>query len=270
MADTKISALSAQTSILTTDVFPFNSAGTTKKTTFQSIIDNLAASYQPLNANLTTLSSYTPSNPGLNMLILSYATANSYLHLNSGAGGVVTKRTYAQVLSDIGAQARTSNLDEFSLVDPTTSGKQIMEVPDSGSAGYVNVAASGAGCAIDSYATAALNLRPYIVVPTQAKATSATTTWSVNFSTSDLWILTALAGNITISNPSPGAAQNDGSILTMRLKDSGSRRNLTWAGKYRSTSGATLPTATQNGTLYLQFLYNADDDKWDLILNTYA
>lgn len=272
MANTKISAFPVvTTTINTTDKFLFNSGGTTSITSFQTIINNLASSYQPLNANLTQISNGTaPTQSGLDLLALPTPTSHSYISISAGTGAI-NRRRYGQVLSDIGAQAADATLT--ALVDngtPSTAGKKILIIATPSSAGYVNVAATGSAAQVDNYNVTATNLRPYIIPPAVTKATSATTTWTIDYGSSENWVLTALAGAITISNPNTASRQTDGSLLYMRLKDNGSRRNLTFDTKYKATSACALPTQTANGTLYLTFIYNSDADEWHLILNTYA
>ena len=63
---------------------------------------------------------------------------------------------------------------------------------------------------------------------------------------------------------SPGAAPEE-QRLTLRIKDNGTSRALSFDGAYRGVA-IPLPTATVPGqVLYLGFLYNVLDDKWDLL-----
>jgi hypothetical protein len=81
--------------------------------------------------------------------------------------------------------------------------------------------------------------------------------------TVDLWAHTAMSVAMTFSAPT-GTPVN-GQKLMLRLKDNGTARALTWNAIYRSM-GVTLPTTTVvNKTMYLGFIYNSADSKWDLI-----
>ena len=51
----------------------------------------------------------------------------------------------------------------------------------------------------------------------------------------------------------------------IRIKDNGTARALTFGTKYRGI-GITLPTTTvASKTMYLGMIYNATDDKWDVL-----
>lgn len=76
--------------------------------------------------------------------------------------------------------------------------------------------------------------------------------------------VTALATNTTIAAPSDGTPY-DGQKLVIRIKDNGTARTLTWDAIYRNM-GTVLPTTTVvSKTMYLGFIYNATDTKWDLL-----
>lgn len=83
---------------------------------------------------------------------------------------------------------------------------------------------------------------------------------------SDQYNVTALAVAATIAIPS-GTPVN-GQRLTLRIKDNGTARALTWttsAGGYRIV-GTTLPTTTViSKTVYVGCVYNAADSFWDVI-----
>jgi hypothetical protein len=81
--------------------------------------------------------------------------------------------------------------------------------------------------------------------------------------TTDFYAVTALAANATIAAPS-GTPQN-GQKLTLRIKDNGTARTLTWNAIYRPI-GVTLPTTTTaNKTIYVGMIYNSADSKWDVV-----
>ncbi|TXH45953.1 MAG: hypothetical protein E6Q97_30620 [Desulfurellales bacterium] len=80
----------------------------------------------------------------------------------------------------------------------------------------------------------------------------------------DMCVVTALATNLTINAPTSTPVQ--GEVLIIRIKDNGTARTLTWNTIYRIV-GVTLPAATvANKLLYVGFIYNADDAKWDAVL----
>jgi hypothetical protein len=75
--------------------------------------------------------------------------------------------------------------------------------------------------------------------------------------------LTTLSSALLIAAPTgdPSALSN----LTIRLKDNGTARAITYNAIYRAI-GVTLPSTTTLGkTMYLEFKYNATDTKWDCL-----
>jgi len=74
--------------------------------------------------------------------------------------------------------------------------------------------------------------------------------------------ITALATNASFSAPS-GTAVNHNTLL-VRIKDNGTTRALSWAASYRAGSDFALPTTTvADKTMYIMFVYNGADSKWD-------
>ena len=76
--------------------------------------------------------------------------------------------------------------------------------------------------------------------------------------------ITALAGSLTINNPTGTPTQ--GKRLIIRIKDDGNARALSFDTQYRATADLPLPTTTVAGkTLYLGFVWNNTDTKLDLV-----
>jgi hypothetical protein len=85
-------------------------------------------------------------------------------------------------------------------------------------------------------------------------------------SDNDLVVITGQSVNLTINNPTGNWVQ--GKNLTIRIKDNGVARTITWDTKYRSI-GVTLPNTTiANKTTYVGMMYNLTDDKFDVIGTT--
>lgn len=96
-------------------------------------------------------------------------------------------------------------------------------------------------------------------------ATSYTTdTWtSLDFSTCDIFIVTAQAGALKFNNPS-GSPQHWEKII-IRVKDNWTARALTYDTQYRAV-WVTLPTTTViSKTVYLGGIWNTTDTKLDII-----
>lgn len=76
--------------------------------------------------------------------------------------------------------------------------------------------------------------------------------------------ITAQAAAATFSAPSGTAA--NGNTLWIRIKDNGTARSLSWNTAYRAGTNLALPTTTTAGkTMYIRFVYNSADSKWDLV-----
>lgn len=79
----------------------------------------------------------------------------------------------------------------------------------------------------------------------------------------NFFTVTAQAATATFGAPSGTPA--NGNRLIIRIKDNGTGRTLNWDAIYRAI-GVTLPTTTvANKTLYVGFIYNSADSKWDCI-----
>jgi hypothetical protein len=70
--------------------------------------------------------------------------------------------------------------------------------------------------------------------------------------------------------PAPGGTPTNGQKLTIRIKDNGTARVLTWtttAGGFRAVNGAVLPLATLgtvSDVLIVDCMYNLTDNLWDV------
>lgn len=98
----------------------------------------------------------------------------------------------------------------------------------------------------------------------QTVASSATVT--PNADTDDLVAITAQAAALTIANATGTPVQ--GQKLLIRIKDNGTARAITFGTNYRAMGVALPTTTTANKTMYLGFIWNATDSKWDLIALT--
>lgn len=78
----------------------------------------------------------------------------------------------------------------------------------------------------------------------------------------DQYHVTALAANAAFGAPS-GTPVN-GQVLLMRIRDNGTARTLSWNSIYRASADFSLPlTTVLSKTMYLHFIYNSTDSKWD-------
>lgn len=133
----------------------------------------------------------------------------------------------------------------------TTSGV----ITSGGSVGVTgNVTASGS-----VNAGTVLTYGTYVIPTVVSTASASTITPSLS-----TMLVTALAANLTINAPS-GSPVN-GQKLLIRIKDNGTARTLTWNAIFRA-GDIPLPTTTViSKTLYVGFIYNAEDTKWDCVV----
>jgi hypothetical protein len=93
-------------------------------------------------------------------------------------------------------------------------------------------------------------------------ASSATPTPTGDKKTNELYV-TALAAAAELQAPSGTPA--NGNKLIVRIKDNGTARALTYNAIYRGVVDTLPATTTISKTLYMGFMYNSADSKWDLI-----
>jgi hypothetical protein len=85
---------------------------------------------------------------------------------------------------------------------------------------------------------------------------------TINVDVTDQYNITALAANVTFNAPS--GTYKDGKSILVRIKDNGTSRTLTWNSIFRASSDFSIPSATViNKTIYLQFIYNESENKFD-------
>lgn len=85
-----------------------------------------------------------------------------------------------------------------------------------------------------------------------------------NADTTDLYHITALAATATFGAPT--GTPSDGQQILMRVKDNGTARVLAWNAIYRASTDLPLPSTTIAGKImYVGFIYNAPDSKWDQV-----
>lgn len=80
----------------------------------------------------------------------------------------------------------------------------------------------------------------------------------------DIYTVTALAQAATFGAPT--GTPTNGQPLIIRIKDNGTARALSFNAIYRFSTDLTAPTTTVlSKTLYLGFIYNSTDSKWDCV-----
>ena len=86
---------------------------------------------------------------------------------------------------------------------------------------------------------------------------------SLSVATCDEFLVTAQAGALKFNNP--GGTPVEGQKLIIRIKDNGTARALTYGTEFRAMGTALPSTTVLSKTLYLGFIRNATDTKWDLV-----
>ena len=79
--------------------------------------------------------------------------------------------------------------------------------------------------------------------------------------------VSAQAASLALANPSPAYTVVQGQKLIVRIKDDGTGRAVTYGSQYRAIQSSLPATTTASKILYLGFIYNATDTKWDLVAN---
>lgn len=88
---------------------------------------------------------------------------------------------------------------------------------------------------------------------------------SINTDTTDIFTITALAAAITSMTTNLSGTPVNGQKLTIRIKDAGTARAITWGASFASR-GATLPTTTViSKYLYVGLIYNSTAAVWDCV-----
>lgn len=99
---------------------------------------------------------------------------------------------------------------------------------------------------------------------TDTVASSATP--SINTDTTAFFTITALATAITSMTTNLSGTPTNGRKLTIRIKDDGTARAITWGASFASRGG-TLPTTTVSGKYhYIGLIYNSTASVWDCVV----
>ena len=95
--------------------------------------------------------------------------------------------------------------------------------------------------------------------------TASTATLTPDITTGDVFTITAQAAALSVANPT-GTPVN-GQRMIIRIKDNGTARAITFSGaQYRASSDLAFPTTTIiNRSMYLGFIWNSTDSRWDLL-----
>lgn len=93
---------------------------------------------------------------------------------------------------------------------------------------------------------------------------ASTATLTPEIASYDLFTITAQAASVTIANHS-ASTPTAGEKMIIRIKDNGTARAISFGTYYRAMGNALPTTTVISKTLYLGFIWNSTDTKWDLI-----
>jgi hypothetical protein len=105
-------------------------------------------------------------------------------------------------------------------------------------------------------------------ITTRVSSAASAASVTINPSSFDMYVFTALAVTLTFNASTTGSPTN-GTRMTFRIKDNGTARTLTWtttgSGSFRAL-GVTLPTTTTvSKVTYVGCIYNSDESFWDVV-----
>ena len=120
----------------------------------------------------------------------------------------------------------------------------------------------------DALKSATITLTNKRINPRLVTAASYTTDTgtSLDVSTCDQFEITAQAGALLFN--APGGTPLGGQKLIIRIKDNGTARALTYNAIFRAMGNALPTTTVISKTMYMGFIFNATDTKWDLVALT--
>ena len=176
---------------------------------------------------------------------------------NGGSG-----TTYSNITTGLTWVGTNGAIQSGALAQAQMSGTLYWNVPASVSAGTLYKYQCASHTVMNGVITWLAPMPTYVpprtttVTDAAAPAPSATT--------DDFYVITGLTQTATFA--APAGTPVNGQSLKIRIKDNGTARTLAWNAIYRGSSDLALPAITvASKTLYLGFVYNSTDSKWDLV-----
>lgn len=199
------------------------------------------------NLNTTGNSLGNPSNN----IILSDGAGNFRLRFDNTGRGTLTGNDL-RYAANYAANYTSRSLTDLNALDSITSKK----IKDSATK-IITLKGVDASFSVTGDT---LNLKDYCKTVTAASGATITP----NSDTTNMYAVTALAVNTTFA--APLGTPEDGRSLLIRIKDDGTSRTLTFNSIYRASTDFALPALTTiSKTMYVQFIYNSADSKWDAV-----
>ena len=220
---------------------------------------------------INTTASYTFTNTAIHThnanIVLNN---NAYLKINYGAGIVDSSGTLgstSQILTSNGTNGVYWSTFTGGLLSGNGLNSNTTHMNVNANTGII---ANSTGVFVDtsvvSTPSAAQQLTNKRVTP-RVNTQVSTSLLSPDISLYDMYVITAQSTILNIEAPIGSPSQ--GERLMFRIKDNGTSRTLTFdssSQKYRNM-GVTVPAATNptSNALYIGCIYNANDDKWDIV-----
>jgi len=172
------------------------------------------------------------------------------------SGGITTLNTLTAATQTFAVG--TSGTD-FNISSATST--HTFNIPDaSGSARGLVTTGTQTFAGAKTFSTGITNSR----VDPRSITTTSTATLTPDVSVDDVFTVTAQAATITLANPT--GTPVEGQKIIVRIKDNGTARSILYGTQYRGSTDLALPTTTTiSRTIYLGFIYNSTDTKWDLL-----
>lgn len=218
------------------------------------------------------------------LYVTQYRLADTAAAIRAAIPSVAGYATTAALADSVSGRVKYS--DTVSLIGTqyqidTTAFNALTRINTKGSGTVTSIQIVGGTGATVTPTTAVTTSGVYTVTPEVSSATyntlsnkrityrtstaaSYTTSVTISSDSVDMFVITAQAGALLFNQPSGTPTQ--GQMLLIRIKDNGTARALTWNSVFRSGTDVTLPTTTTiSKTLYMEFLYNTTDSKWDIV-----
>lgn len=96
--------------------------------------------------------------------------------------------------------------------------------------------------------------------------TTGGSSYTIDARTYDMIVITAQDAGITFANPT--GSPSEGKRLLVRIKDDSTPRAIAFGSEFRATTIALPTTTTASKWLYMGFMRNDTDSKWDLVAST--
>jgi len=191
--------------------------------------------------------------------------SNWNLFLDGTAKNHLLGNTSIGASTDTGEKLQVTGTSKFTSTATFTVAPVFTDAANTRAAiGLTTLASFDTACTDDNFAglVNTVTLTNKRITARLQSVTSATTV-TPSADSDDVVIVTGQAVALTLAAPSGTPTQ--GQKIVVRLKDNGTAQTITFNAIYRSI-GIVMPTTTVSSkTMYLGFIYNLTDSKWDCV-----